>query len=81
MTLDASDRDETKLAVVDAEQDAVMDAPEIPFWYTTWARHVLGQSAPFMTSREACRITELTLRVQRAIDSGDTVDLRGSITG
>ena len=57
-----------------------MDAPEIPCWYTTWAQHVLGQGAPFMTTREACRITELTLRMQRAIDTGDTQDLRGSIT-
>jgi len=80
MTLDASDRDETKLAVVDGVADVVKDAREIPFWYTTWAQHVLGQGAPFMTSREACRITELTLRIQRAIDTGDTVNLRGSIT-
>lgn len=80
MTLDASDRDESELAVVDGERDTRLAAPEIPFWYTTWARHVLGCGLPFMTSREACRITELTLRIQRAIDTGDTVELRGSIT-
>ena len=34
-----------------------------------------------MTSREACRITELTLRIQDAISTGTMADLRGSITG
>jgi len=77
-TLDATDQDEQALAWVDATADTTLAAPAIPYWYTTFAQHVLGRGAPFMTTAETFRITDLTLRIQRAIDSGESVDLRAA---
>lgn len=78
-TLDATDKDNGVLAVVDAARDTIVEAPDIPYWYTTFARHVLGQDQAFMTSREALRIAEITLRIQRVLDTRDTLDLRPSL--
>jgi predicted dehydrogenase len=77
-TLDATDHDENSVAVVDEKDDHVLPAPPIPYWYTTFAEAVMGTGKPFMTSREALRIAEITLRIQRALDTGDTVDLTAS---
>jgi hypothetical protein len=57
-----------------------------PYWYATFARHIshishimgLGQGDPFITPAQSSRVTELALRIQRALDDGDTVDLRPS---
>lgn len=75
-TLDASDKDDSILAVVDETRDTVLPAPEIPYWYTTFVQHVMDSGAAFMSVREALRIAEISLRIQRALDTGESVDLR-----
>jgi predicted dehydrogenase len=75
-TLDATETGEPAVHVVDAKRDDVLPAPDAPYWYTTFVQHVLGQGAAFMTTREAFRVAEVSLRIQRALDTGDTVDLR-----
>jgi len=75
-TLDCTERDDGCVAVVDATQDRTLPAPEIPYWYTTFARHVLGEDEPFIRPLETFRVTELTLRIQAALDSQQCVDLR-----
>jgi hypothetical protein len=38
----------------------------------------MEQSEPFLAPAQSFRVTELTLRTQRALDDGDAVDLRPS---
>lgn len=75
--VDTNSNNENRVALV-AERDTVVDAADVPFWYTTFARHVVSNARPFITTTEAFRITEIALRIQHALDTEKSVDLRPS---
>jgi predicted dehydrogenase len=48
-------------------------------FFTQFARSLRGEGPPPLTLNEACRITEIALKAQQAIDGGHVVSLRDSI--
>lgn len=55
-----------------------LQVPRVENWYTTFVRHVQGKGPSFITLEQACRVTEIALKAQRAIDEGTTVWLTDS---
>ena len=52
--------------------------PHAENWYTTFVKHVRGQGPSFITLEQACRVTEIALKAQQAIDEGRVVSLADS---
>ncbi len=46
--------------------------------FTQFARSLRGESPAPLTLHEACRITEIALKAQQAVDTGQVVSLRDS---
>lgn len=47
--------------------------------FTLFARSLRGEGAPPLTLREACRITEISIKAQQAADTGRAVSLKNSL--
>jgi predicted dehydrogenase len=55
-----------------------LDVLHVQSWYTTFVKAVQGQGPSFITLEQAFRVTEIAIKTQQAIDTGQTVSLARS---
>ena len=70
--------DERATLIAEGREPEVLPNPATPHWYTAFLKHVRGEGESFISVRDAFRVTEIALKAQLAVDSGDVVSLAAS---